>query len=424
MEKRKRPASTSDLARAQRATRRAKKRESPPAPSRSPSRTNGRTRKGKLHFIEETKREKEREREKLSLETIYVPGSLTDKASTPGSRHGLSTLSTDTADSLSSLVNQAQARIQTYESQSLEYDTLVQPGLNAFLRWLPETGQTSLARDVISTPSDSQLYNVFQNLYTGLAVPMRSRSRAPSVVESPHPKRQKHVEAVASTLAQPEKRNASFATQLQQRDNFRCVITAQVNTDQWERDGEPDDIFHGPTEGAHIIPFAFSSWPGASGASRDRSSTWAVLYKCFPELRRHVSADTINSLRNGITLRDHVHTQFGKFAIALQPTPIQNEYIVKTYKRYPPDDITAIPADRRVRFEPSTKFEIPSRAILDAHWRMCEIFNACAMGKTIEQHIRDWEELRGSECAVVREDGSTDLASLLDIALWGHPKMA
>ncbi|EKV04523.1 hypothetical protein PDIP_86930 [Penicillium digitatum Pd1] len=258
------------------------------------------------------------------------------------------------------------------------------------------------------------------NLFTGLAAPMKSRSKAPSVVESPHSKRQEQVDTVAATLDQPERRDSSFAAQLQLRDNYRCVITGQLNTDQWEHEGEPGNVSHGPTEGAHIIPFAFASWPGVSGAPRDTSSTWTLLYKCFPALRRVLAVEEINTLRNGITLRDSVHTQFGKFTIALKPTDIENEYEVKTYKRYPPADIPAIPSDRHVRLLPNTEHEIPCPAILDAHWRMCEIFNASAMGDTIERHRRDWEELKGSGRAVVREDGTTDLASLLDIALWGQ----
>lgn len=99
---------------------------------------------------------------------------------------------------------------------------------------------------------------------------------------------------------------------------------------------------------------------------------------------------------------------------------IEKEYEVKTYKGYPPADIAAIPSDRRVRFLPNIEYEIPSPAILETHWRMCEIFNASAMGETIERHIRDWDELKGSGSAVIREDGTTDLASLLHIALWGQ----
>ncbi|KAJ5170266.1 uncharacterized protein N7500_003049 [Penicillium coprophilum] len=332
---------------------------------------------------------------------------------------GLSILSTDTADSLTSLEQDARTRIHAYENQSLRDETLLKSGLNAFLTWLPEAGRTSIARDIIGTSSDRELYDVFMNLFTGLAVPMKSRSKAPSVVESPYPKRQEHVDIVTS-LDQPERRDSSFAAQLQLRDTYRCVITGQLNTDQWEHEGEPGDVHFGPTEGAHIIPSAFASWPGVSGAPRDMSSTWALLYKCFPGLREIISAEEINTLRNGITLRDSVHTQFGKFTITLKPTDIENEYEVKTYKRYPSADILLIPSNRRVRFLPNTEYEIPCPAILDAHWRMCEIFNASAMGETIERHRRKWEELRDSGCAVVREDGTTDLASLLDIALRGQ----
>ncbi|KAI2679620.1 hypothetical protein DTO012A7_5744 [Penicillium roqueforti] len=139
----------------------------------------------------------------------------------------------------------------------------------------------------------------------------------------------------------------------------------------------------------------------------------------FPAPQKILSAKEINTLRNGITLRDSVHTQLGKFTIALKPTDIGNEYEVKTCKCYP-GLISHHSPDRRVRFLPNTEYKIPSPAILDAHWRVCEIFNASAMGETIERRLREWEGLRGSKCAIIREDGTTDLASLLDIALWGQ----
>ncbi|KAJ5781415.1 uncharacterized protein N7518_009898 [Penicillium psychrosexuale] len=100
--------------------------------------------------------------------------------------------------------------------------------------------------------------------------------------------------------------------------------------------------------------------------------------------KKILSAKEINTLRNGIILRDSVHTQFVKFTIALKPTDIGNEYEGKTYKCYPRADIPAIPSGRRVLFLPNTEYEIPSPAILDSHWRVCEIFNASAMGETIE----------------------------------------
>jgi hypothetical protein len=85
----------------------------------------------------------------------------------------MSTLSTETAVSLPSLENSARVKIRDYENQSLRYDKLVQSGLNAFLTWLPEAGRTSLARDINETSSDRHLYDVFLNLFTGLAAPSK-----------------------------------------------------------------------------------------------------------------------------------------------------------------------------------------------------------------------------------------------------------
>lgn len=91
----------------------------------------------------------------------------------PTAPRGLSTLSTDTTDSLTSLDKDARVKIQAYENQSLRDETLLKSGLNAFLTWLPEAGRTSIARDVIETSSDRELYDVFMNLFTGLAAPSK-----------------------------------------------------------------------------------------------------------------------------------------------------------------------------------------------------------------------------------------------------------
>lgn len=88
---------------------------------------------------------------------------------------------------------------------------------------------------------------------------MRFRSRAPSVVESPLPKHQEHVNIVASTIDQPQKREPVFKAQLKLRDEYRGVITGQLDTDLWQHQGEPENVYLGPAEGAHIIPVAFAS---------------------------------------------------------------------------------------------------------------------------------------------------------------------
>ena len=88
----------------------------------------------------------------------------------------LSMLSTDTAESIASLEQDARAKIQDYGSQSRQHDKLVKSGLLAFLTWLPEAGKTSLARDVIEASSEQQLYDAFLNLLTGLASPSKYTS--------------------------------------------------------------------------------------------------------------------------------------------------------------------------------------------------------------------------------------------------------
>jgi hypothetical protein len=42
-------------------------------------------------------------------------------------------------------------------------------------------------------------------------------------------------------------------------------------------------------------------------------------------------------------------------------------------------------------------------------------YEIAAIGEITEQYLPDWEEFRGSRCAVIREDGMIDLTGLLDI---------
>ncbi|KAJ5968872.1 hypothetical protein N7501_005120 [Penicillium viridicatum] len=145
-------------------------------------------------------------------------------AAPPTAPRGLSTLSTDTADSLTSLGKDTRVKIQAYENQSLRDETLLKSGLNAFLTWLPEAGRISLASDVIETSSDRELYDIFRNFFYRTCCTESTSITA------------------ASTLDQLKRRKPSFAAQLQLRDNYRCVMTGQLNTDQWEHEGKPGNV--------------------------------------------------------------------------------------------------------------------------------------------------------------------------------------
>ncbi|CAI7643200.1 unnamed protein product [Penicillium viridicatum] len=337
----------------------------------------------------------------------------------------------------------AKERIEKYQPEHRSHEQILQPSLNAFIEWLPEGGRESVARDIINATTDKDLYDVFHNLLTGLAIPskprkygsetivitnlflgtVKARSRRPSITESPYLKRQRNAEAVAATLNEPEARDPTFRSLCLQRDRNCCVITGQMDTSYWEKLGCPTDINFGRTEGAHIIPFSYASWDKSSEPPHDNASAWGVLWRCFPRLRQGgVRVETINDLSNGITLRDSVHIEFGQFSIALKPTDLDNTYEIIVFKRYPKLDRQALPESRRVELKKADDAQdlaLPNPDLLDCHYRLAEILNASGMAEVIDRHYREWEDLKVSAYnLILRQDGGTDIGRFLRAGLW------
>ena len=73
------------------------------------------------------------------------------------------------------LAEEGRKRIARYQPQNRGYDEMVKPSLCAFIDWLPEGGRESIARDCIIATTDDDLYQVFENLFTGLAIPSKPR---------------------------------------------------------------------------------------------------------------------------------------------------------------------------------------------------------------------------------------------------------
>ncbi|KAJ5578155.1 uncharacterized protein N7459_007119 [Penicillium hispanicum] len=305
--------------------------------------------------------------------------------------------------------------------KNLWHITVLQPSLNALVTWLPAGGRESVARDIVDATTDKALYDVFHNLLTGLAMPMKARTKQPSITDSPQLRRQANVEAVATTLDKPESRDPTFGDLCLRRDGNCCVATGQMNTDYWETIGCPDDIYFGPTEGAHIIPFSYASWDKSSEPPHDSASAWAVLWRCFPRVRQEgLRVDTINSLSNGITLRDSVHREFGKFSIAFKPTDDDDTYEVKVFNRFPTLERQLLPESGHMvlkKADDAQDLDLPNPALLDCHYRLAEILNASGMAEVIERNFRRWEDLKGT-CNLLREDGGTDIGAFLYAGLW------
>ncbi|CDM35412.1 unnamed protein product [Penicillium roqueforti FM164] len=322
-------------------------------------------------------------------------------------------MSTELADDWSTLAAKAQARVSQYKPQQHQQHANFLPvSLNAFITWLPEGGRECLARDIIGSKSDNELYDIFSNLLTGPATPMRARSKPPSVSPSPHAKREAHVEAVAATLTQPEKRTSQFKELCLKRDDNRCVITGELDIEYWEELNRPEEPYFGRTEGAHIIPFCYASWESAE-----------VLYRCFPLVRQvqeGISTETINDTSNGMTLRANIHDEFRRFTIALKPT---NVYEVKTFPRFPKWDISALPTSSTIHLtqaDDAQDVALPKAALLDCHYRLSEILNASGMGHVIDRYLRDWEDIKCEAPKTLDEAGRTNVNAFLQAGLWEH----
>ncbi|KAJ9296811.1 hypothetical protein DTO271G3_5010 [Paecilomyces variotii] len=309
---------------------------------------------------------------------------------------GLSGLSTETWPDLA---RRAKENINQYKCiPSLDDEKLV-PCMIALLDYLPEGGRESIARDILSCESnEKKLYDVFENIRGCLLFSMKaaghsSINRTRTLIYD----RNDNVETVVSGINDPQNQERKFRDDVLYRDGFQCVVTNDMDFKHWEKVGGPAGIMYSELEAAHIIPFSLTSWKESLAASFDISDAWETLYRYFPKVRQiGMKVDNINNPCNGISLRDSLHTQFGKFHLAFAPTATPNTYKVKTYKAFPTYLRREIPYDSIVCFTDSSDahgISLPDAALLDCHYRVAEVLNASGMLGEIDTKIREWEDM-------------------------------
>lgn len=217
---------------------------------------------------------------------------------------GLSALSTDVEppETWPDLYRKAKERINRYEAamdnstspkgkgkakakgkgrkKTKRADQKLKACMTALLDWLPAGGRDSAARDILQCKTDDKLYEMFENIRTCLLAPCKfsgkcisiSKIKSPtdfyavqtagskSASRTPIDKREENVEIVASTLGNPQQREEQFRKDLLRRDNYRCVITQDLEWQKWDEIGAPEDLECDYIEAAHIIPFSLASW--------------------------------------------------------------------------------------------------------------------------------------------------------------------
>ena len=192
----------------------------------------------------------------------------------------LSDLSSPSAPDWPELVSKARASVDQYSpTGSMRNSDKLVKTLHAFLDFLPQKGQLSIARDInLCGEDDAKLFEVFKNLCTTLLIPSTSKtfrevwsilivhyavkvsSARASVTSSPQSKRQEEVNIVASQLDSSSTRLSVFRDTMLRRHDHRCAITQALDVARWEELGEPENDTKGPLEAVYIIPFSFASY--------------------------------------------------------------------------------------------------------------------------------------------------------------------
>ncbi|KAL2825450.1 hypothetical protein BDW59DRAFT_161677 [Aspergillus cavernicola] len=363
----------------------------------------------------------------ISLQPPRRSRRLADLDEGTSQKSTLSALSSnlDAGEVWSEIYQNAKDRATNYTPAKRSNDGKLTSLLLALLEWLPQEGKESVAKDINEAKTDDALWEVFQNLVTGLLRPMKARtSTNNSITPSPHSHRRSNSEIVASTLTEAQSRDDRFRQNCLRRDGDRCVISKSMSVDAWTELGRPADVRSTFVEAAHIIPFSYASWDKSSAAPTGIADTWEVLFRCFPAVRRTgLQAETINELYNGLTLERNLHLVFGDFRIAFVATvETPHQYKVKAYPSCPTDILQQLPKDMLVQFEKAKGAErlpLPDPACLDCHYRLAEILNASAMGDYIDKKLKDWRDLKGSTGpGHLSANGSTEITELLQVAFW------
>lgn len=96
-------------------------------------------------------------------------------------------------------------------------------------------------------------------------------------------------------------------------------------------------------------------------------------------------------------------------------------YELKVFRKYPTDVKPSLPKSGLVqltRAKDAKDLKLPHATLLDCHYRLAEILNASGMGEMIEEHHRDWEDIKETTGDLLKEDGATDIGYMLNVALW------
>ncbi|GLB20017.1 hypothetical protein AtubIFM61612_009943 [Aspergillus tubingensis] len=272
-------------------------------------------------------------------------------------------------------IEKARERISRYSNQ-----TKLKATLEASLQWLPDGGKEALASDILNATTVHKLHEIFFNILTILAWPAILQSEA-SEVRKPQEQ--------LSPLG-----NYQQGTQEDclKRDGSCCVVTGAMDMETYSEKGRPEGFESTHVQVAHIMPYFISYWNKSA-----MTTVWETLCRYFPAIHQaRMGAGGINALD-----RPNVYKTV-RFSACPTSLLIPDEIELKSVAAPGPEHL-----------------ELPSKNLLDCHYRLAQILNACGdkMACLPGKYRDHWEyHIRWNVEAML--DGDADLSGYLETALW------
>lgn len=306
------------------------------------------------------------------------------------------------------MLSDVNKRLASYQPLSTSDKSVVV--LKAFTQYLPRDGMRNICDDILDRSSDEELRELATHLTTALLAPMKATGKTP-VSPSPRFGVDDSIEEIISELVSSSREQGWLKEACLRRDDNRCVLSGLYDTRKAKESLSEDERKRTATtftQAAHIIPFSVGNF--APTELGNTAMIWDALYRYFPGIRSRLnfSADKINDTYNAITLADTLHSAFGAFQFALEPTSEENAYRIKQYTQFPTAYNQYFPEDGTITFLAHSQHSLPSATLLEAHAAIAKILQETGMGEYIDSIFRERQLIH-----CLAPDGSTNVQSLL-----------
>ncbi|KAK0655381.1 hypothetical protein B0T16DRAFT_317309 [Cercophora newfieldiana] len=301
--------------------------------------------------------------------------------------------------------------------------------LGAFFRslavgMLDDDDSVDLSDDSDVADFRSSLFGFADHLITYFFLPLRAATN-----KTPQPSPVYHAAVQQAQTQEEQQRIQDFVGTPERlstlrglcltRDRHRCVVTRAYDFTEannrlrhppaMDDDGNPLDNSnqYGGLEVAHILPYALTKQLDGE-LDESRKAAIAILNMFDVGVVYLIKGTDIDRPRNAITLGLEMHRRFGQFEIFFEPVAGAPPHTYRINGFSPL--LSQFPITRTLFIHPS--IDPPAERLLALHSAIAHILHLSGAGDYIERILRDMEE-----GGVVKEDGSTQLGVLVNLAL-------